>query len=529
MLTNVNKNTIDLLVVDDEPEVRQKLQHILKQAGYNVKLAKNSTEAIDSINRKPVDLILLDVWLKGSPMDGISVLETIKNQYRNLPIVMMSNNNTLENALIAMQMGAYDYIDKPIITEKVLLTIKRALESSYLEKENKTLKSKIINEHDIIGKSRAVERLRLEIEKIAPSHGRILISGHQGSNKELIAHIIHNKSKFANSGSFIYFNPSEMTKEQINQQLFSEFTLDSLSKIRTESLFEKAYKGTLYIHNIDTLPLECQNKLNKVLQELIIINYSNNNEIKLDFRFICSTSKNLEDLVIQNKFKKELLDRINVLPIKIPSLEDRKEDIPLLVEHFAKQISYISGLKEKKFSKNIINILESYDWPGDVAQIKNVVEWALIMDKGSSDTIQVSSLPKEIINDNTTIISNNPTVDIYKLSLIQATKFFQLKFISKQLQDYGFNVTKTAEKLGMERSALHRKMKNLTDSINDCMAQDPDLSVGKIPILQTNFKTLRDTYKMKKLSGYMPSSLEKLDNIDYSQISAKINLNQWDA
>ncbi|MFO1129916.1 MAG: sigma-54 dependent transcriptional regulator [Rickettsiales bacterium] len=529
MIKNFNKNNIEILVVDDSLETRQVLQTILKQAGFNVKLAKNSTEAIDSINRKPSDLVLLDNWLKGSHMDGISVLETIKHQY-NIPVIMMTNSNSLENAIIATQIGAYDYLEKPFIPEKVLLLVQRALENSNLTKENKILKSKIVEEHEIIGTSKVIDKLRLEIDKIAPSYGRILISGHAGSCKELVAKIIHNKSKFANSGSFIYFNPSEMTKEQINQELFSEFSMDHLNKLRRESLFEKAYRGTLYIHNIDSLPLECQSKLNKILQEQIIINYTNNHEIKLDFRFICSTSKNLEDLVIQGKFKQELLNRINILPIRIPALEDRKEDITLLVEHFAKQISIISGLKQKKFSRNIINILESYDWPGDVMQLKNIVEWALIMDQSQNDIIQINSLPKEILNDNTAIVSSNTNIDIYKLSLSEATKFFQLKFISKQLQDNGFNVTKTAEKLSMERSALHRKMKNLTDSINFCISKDPELIIENIPLLRNDFKTLRDIHKMKKFSGYMPSNLTKnFNNPNYEQVNLDILVNNQES
>ncbi len=460
---NSNKET--LLIVDDEPEIRKLLQETFEEQGYHVKLAKNSMEALDRINRNPPTVVLLDSWLRGSQMDGNSILQAIKQKYPSMPVVVMSGHGTIETAVTAVKLGAFDYIEKPFTQDKVIITIKNAIESARLKQENVGLKAKTLEEDDFnIYTSEAMKRFTTQRKLVAPSDGRVLISAQNGSGQEMVARMIHNDSRFAYSGQFIQFTPANKTIEEINEMLFSEVSIENMHRIRRPSLFEIANMGTLYIHGIEDLPLDSQKKLNEVLQRNIIINYSNNEEIKLDFRFICSTSKNLHDLTAAGKFSQSLLMRINLLHLKIPSIEERREDIPELIECYLKRISQAVGIKYKKFSRKALSLLQFYPkWQG-LTHLKNVVEWCLLMDQDQGEYIQISALPKEVVQDNVAGFVSSDVADEIKsdeISLREATEVFQLDFILRSLSMCSGNVTKTANRLHIERSALHRKRKQL--------------------------------------------------------------------
>jgi two-component system nitrogen regulation response regulator NtrX len=456
---------LDVLVIDDEADIRDLISDILKDEGFTPHLAANSGQAFEIMSNKVPFVIILDVWLQGSELDGLGILEIVKEKYPFIPVIVISGHGTIETAVLAIKMGAYDYLEKPFTQEKVTIMLKRACESAKLKKENSELKMRVIDKTDLIGNSPSMSKLKSEIMKVAPTSGRVMITGPSGSGKELVSRIIHKKSKRA-TGPFIVFSPTGMSTEKVHQELFGEPERQDASGSFTKrlSVLEAANHGTLYIDEITDLPLLVQNKLIKFLQDQIFERPGNNQQTKLDVRIISATSANIQTKVAQGKFRQDLFYRLNVVPISVPSLAERKEDIPLLANFFIKQLAKYSGLKERDISDETVASLQAYQWPGNIRQLRNVIEWTLIMNPpGSTDSnmIRPDMLPSEILNNSVSISRPDTNFDMISMPLREAREVFERQYLVAQMSRFNNNISKTSSFVGMERSALHRKLKLL--------------------------------------------------------------------
>jgi two-component system nitrogen regulation response regulator NtrX len=455
---------LEVLVVDDEMDIRDLISDILKDEGYTSRTAANSTQAFKAIAERTPGAIILDIWLQGSDLDGLGILEIVKKQYPLMPVVVISGHGTIETAVSAIKMGAYDYLEKPFTHDKLMIVLKRACESAKLRRENIDLRSKVIDKTEFIGSAPVTSRLKSEIEKVSPTSGRIMIHGAVGSGKELTARLIHKKSKRAN-GSFIVFSPTSMPSGKIQQELFGEADKQEKGNVfdKRLSVLEAANNGTLYIDEVGDLPAPIQNKLLKFLKDQTLTK-SDNKSVKLDVRLITSTTKDLQNDISQGKFRQDLYYRLNVMPLNVPILAERKEDIPLLVKYFVKQLSKFSGLKEREFSDEAIAALQAYNWPGNVRQLRNVIEWTLIMNppySGNPDKIKSDMLPQDVISNSVNISKPDTNLDMMSMPLREAREVFERQYLSAQMNRFNNNISKTSTFVGMERSALHRKLKML--------------------------------------------------------------------
>lgn len=455
---------LDILVVDDEADIRDIISDILKDEGFTSRNAANSTQVFKAISEKVPSAIILDIWLQGSELDGLGILEIVKKQYPLMPVIVISGHGTIETAVSAIKIGAYDYLEKPFTHDKLMVVLKRACEAAKLRRENIDLRSKVIDKTEFIGSSSIITRLKGEIEKVAPTSGRVMIHGGIGSGKELTARLIHKKSKRA-GGPFIVFSPTSMSATKMQQELFGDEEKQEAGNVfdKRASVLEAAHNGTLYIDEIGDLPSVIQNKLLKFLKDQTIT--KNNKEVKLDVRFITSTTKDLQTEISHGKFRQDLYFRLNVVPLQVANLSDRKEDIPLLVKYFVKQLSKFSGLKEREFSDESVAALQAYSWPGNVRQLRNVIEWTLIMNppiSGVLEKIKSDMLPQDVINNSVNISKPDTNLDMMSMPLREAREVFERQYLSAQMNRFNNNISKTSNFVGMERSALHRKLKMLS-------------------------------------------------------------------
>ena len=458
--------SLDVLVVDDEADIRDLISDILKDEGFSPRVAGNSTLAFKSISEKIPSVIILDIWLQGSDLDGLGILEIVKKKYPLMPVIVISGHGTIETAVSAIKMGAYDYLEKPFTHDKLIIVLKRACEAAKLKRENLDLKSKVIDKTELVGTSSTTTKLKVDIEKVAPTSGRVMVHGEAGSGKELAARLIHKKSKKAH-GPFIVFSPTCMSVEKIQQELFGEPEKQDSNGVfsKRHSILEAAHNGTLYIDEVGDLPMPVQTKLLKFLQDQIIEKPSTGKSIKLDIRFITSTTQNLQNDVNHGKFRQDLFYRLNVVPIKVPSLSERKEDIPLLVKYFVRQLSRFSGLKEREFTVEALAALQAYNWPGNVRQLRNIIEWTLIMNpvySNGQELVKPDMLPADVLTNTVTISKPDTNLDMMSMPLRDAREVFERQYLSAQMSRFNNNISKTSSFVGMERSALHRKLKLLS-------------------------------------------------------------------
>ena len=456
---------IDVLIIDDEADIRDIISDILKDEGFSSRSAASSEQAFKSISEKTPNAIILDIWLQGSDLDGLGVLEIVKKQYPLMPVVVISGHGTIETAVSAIKMGAYDYLEKPFSHDKLMIVLKRACEAAKLRRENIDLKSKVIDKTEFVGNASITVRLKSEIEKVAPTSGRVMIHGAVGSGKELTSRLIHKKSKRLN-GPFIVFSPTSMPATKIQQELFGDNERHEANSLYDKriSILEAANNGILYIDEVGDLPASAQNRLLKFLKDQTLMK-SGNKVINLNVRLITSTTKDLSVEVAQGRFRQDLYYRLNVVPLNVPILTDRKEDIPLLVKYFVKQLSKFSGLKEREFSDESIAALQAYNWPGNVRQLRNVVEWTLIMNPpraGVIEKIKSDMLPQDVINNSVNISKPDTNLDMMSLPLRDAREVFERQYLTAQMNRFNNNISKTSIFVGMERSALHRKLKTLS-------------------------------------------------------------------
>ena len=448
-----------ILIVDDEKYIRMMLSELLSDEGYETEEAADGEQALSLFDEKKPDLVLLDIWLEGSKIDGISVLEKIKkSENSDIPVVMMSGHGTIETAVNSIKTGAYDFIEKPFETDRLLLVVKRALENITLKKENIELRNQMFGEDELIGSSNAMQSLRQMVEKAAPAKARVFITGGSGSGKELVAKKIHLKSA-RKSEPFIIVNCAALTQEGGVEELFG---VEKDGKVIRSGVLEKADKGTIFFDEINEMPPNVQNKLLKMLQEESFERVGGVHKIPLDVRIMSSSSKDITMEISRGKIREDLFYRLNVINIDVPPLNKRREDVIPLVKYFMQKFAEYKNLpKPPEFSDEALASLEAYDWRGNVRQLKNVLEWVLIINQDNTDLIKENMLPFEINLKTPDSLMWNRASSIMSLPLKEARDVFEKEYIDAQLKRFNDNVTKAANFMGIERSALYRKLKSL--------------------------------------------------------------------
>lgn len=443
-----------ILIVDDEESIRKSLSGILKDEGFNVSLASNGIEAIQKVEKERPDLALLDIWMPG--LDGIEALKRIKAMSPKLVVIMISGHGTIETSVKATKLGAYDFIEKPLSLEKVVLTINHALNFQRLEKENEILREKIHKGYEIIGNSEAITKLKQQITVAAPTNGWILISGENGTGKELVARSIHRKSLRADN-PFIEVNCAAIPEELIESELFGHekgaFTGASFQK---KGKFDLANGGTIFLDEIADMSLKTQAKILRILQEQKFERVGGTKSISIDVRVIAATNKDLKKEMDTGTFREDLYYRLNVIPLEVPALRERREDIPLLVSQFFKEFCTENGKEPKEISKEALDILIGYGWPGNVRELKNVIERLVIMTPGM--VIIAEDIPASITGE---LKTEGKNLLFQYNSLKVARDEFERLFIKEKLKNFGDNVSETAHAIGIERTHLHRKIKSL--------------------------------------------------------------------
>ena len=454
----------NILVVDDELDIRELVSGILEDNDYETETAGSYIEAEESIKRKRPNLVILDVWLGESDRDGLRLLELIKKDYEYVPVIMMSGHGTIETAVSAIKKGAYDFIEKPFDSARLITSVEKAIETSKLQMENTELKVKAKVSDKILGQSQNINNIKQQITKIAPLNGRCLILGPSGSDKETIAREIHKLSPREKS-PFGVLSCNSYNSRQLESELFGieVKTLDGVTI--KQGLLEKINGGTLFIDELTSTSLDFQFKFLKMLKEEGFYRIGSNTKISANIRVIAGVSSDIEQLVKNGTFSNELYCRMNANLIKILPLSSRREDISFLLDYFMEQSAKAHQTTPKHFSNEALGILNTYAWPGDVMQLKNMIDWILtiaISENENKNIISIDDLPKEIVEGKSGNVPNTQFISIVsELSIRDAREAFEREYFAEQLRRFRGNISQTAKFVGMERSALHRKLKNL--------------------------------------------------------------------
>lgn len=448
----------DILIIDDEADIRELVGGILEDEGHETRLAANSDEALQQIENRVPRLVFLDIWLQGSRLDGLALLDQIKTRYPALPVVMISGHGNIETAVSAIKRGAYDFIEKPFKADRLILVAERALETSKLKREVSELRKQSSYTPELLGSSLVMNHLRQTIEKVAPTNSRIMITGPSGSGKETTARAIHALSTRAN-GPFVTINAATITPERMEIELFGTEMDGGERKV---GALEEAHGGILYLDEVADMPRETQNKILRVLTDQTFERVGGSKRVKVDVRVISSTAQNLEGLIAEGRFREDLFHRLAVVPISVPPLASHREDIPEMIQYFIRQISQQAGIKPREISDDAMAILQAHSWPGNIRQLRNNVERLLILARGESgdDPITAELLPAEV-GDTLPRAPTDSDVHIMALPLREARELFEKEYLVAQINRFGGNISRTAEFVGMERSALHRKLKSL--------------------------------------------------------------------
>ena len=435
-----------VMLIDDEEGIRESLSGIFEDEGYSVLTASSGEEALNILKEQNPDLILLDVWLPG--IDGIQTLNEIKKLKPDLPVIMISGHGNIELAVKATRNGAYDFLEKPLSLERVLLVANRALEKRTLEIENRSLRQDLTKRWRLVGRSQKMKQLLEQMDMAAKGNGRVLILGESGSGKELVAHVLHEKSSRAGK-PFIEMNCAAIPQELIESELFGHEKGSFTGAFeRKKGKFELADEGTLFLDEIGDMSLSTQAKVLRVIETQEFQRVGGSRNIKVDVRVISATNKDLIEEVKKGNFREDLLYRLNVIPMMIPPLRERREDIPELVGYFLDYFAAEYGQKPKKITPEGMTMLETYDWPGNIRELRNVIERLAIM------------IPSNTITAKNIIIGGSPRSDYFSLNTLkEARDSFEKDFIIKKLEENNWNISKTAEILDIERSNLHRKIK----------------------------------------------------------------------
>ena len=451
----------NILVVDDEKDIRLSIAGILEDENYEVSVAKNSDEALDAISLRVPDLVLLDIWLENSKLDGLGLLEEISSKFTNVPCIMISGHGNIDIAVNAIRSGASDFIEKPFESERLLITLERVLELSKLKKEHKELWQRAGGDIELIGKSSSIKKIKHLITKVAPSGCRAFIIGEYGTGKETIARLIHHNSK-RSSGPFVLLNAKILSSESLEEELFGKE--DDLGRIVKIGIFEQANNGTLFIDEVSELTLEAQAFFVKALQDNTFMRRNGSTKINVDVRVISSSSVHINEKILNKEFSEDLYYRLNVMTIEMPSLSKRKEDIPILVNYFLNKTSNLTGKKQLSIDSQALAALQAFKWHGNVRQLKNTIERILIMiDDTSLSEITYDMLPKDLIALDSKNNNEYNKDYLYSLNMKEARVIFEYDYIMKNLDRFNGNISKTANFIGMERSAFHRKLSTLIE------------------------------------------------------------------
>lgn len=446
----------DILIVDDERDIRELISDILEDEGYSTRLAGNSDDAMSAVHDARPGLLILDIWLKDSKMDGIDILKAVKTDYPEVPVVIISGHGNIEIAVAAIKQGAYDFIEKPFNIDQLLVVIRRAMETSRLRRENIELKRKDSTPFEMIGACAAYKGLQGQLDKVTKSNGRVMLTGSSGAGKETAARYIHAGSARA-SAPFVTVGCASIEPDQMEHVLFGR---ESSEKGVELGLLEEANGGVIYFDEIADMPLGTQSKILRVLVDQQFLRVGGSNKIKVDLRVISSTSRNLEEEVAAGRFREELYHRLNVVPIAVPSLDERREDIPMLSEHFMSVLQRDQGLTLRKISDEALALLQTMSWPGNLRQLKNMMERMLILgdSQGEITAKEVSAGEGPTSGDSGKIVLPSAMAT---LPLREAREEFEREYLLTQINRFGGNISRTAQFVGMERSALHRKLKTL--------------------------------------------------------------------
>jgi two-component system, NtrC family, nitrogen regulation response regulator NtrX len=444
-----------ILIVDDEKDIRELIGDILKDEGYAIRLAGNSDDCMAEINAELPALMILDIWLKDSRMDGIDILKTVKRDNPDVPVVIISGHGNIEIAVAAIKQGAYDFIEKPFNIDQLMVVVARAMETSRLRRENAELRRRDVTASDMLGSSPSFKGLKSQLEKVTKSNGRIMLSGPAGSGKELAARYIHTNSNRA-SAPFVSVSSATIEPDRMEEVLFGRETAERGVE---KGLLEQAHGGVVYFDEVADMPLVTQGKILRVLTEQQFSRVGGADKVRVDLRVISSTSRDLRHEISSGRFRQELYDRLNVVPIHVPSLEERREDIPELTRHFVEMFHRSQGLPLRSLTPEAEAMLQTMQWPGNVRQLRNVIERVLILGD-SSGPVEASELPGQEVQ---TDASGRMVLGgaMATLPLREAREVFEREYLLTQINRFGGNISRTAGFVGMERSALHRKLKSL--------------------------------------------------------------------
>ncbi len=451
----------DILIVDDEADIRLLITGILSDEGYATRDASNSDEALEALRARRPNLVILDIWLDNSKLDGLQLLEVIKSEHPGVPVVMISGHGTIETAVKAITRGAYDFIEKPFKSDRLLLIIERAIEAAQLRSENEELRLRAGSQSELIGESSAINQLRHAVSKVAPTGSRVLITGPAGAGKEVVARLIHDLSR-RNSAPFVALNCAAMHPDRLEAELFGNEADAETSAGLKVGTFEQAHGGTLLLDEVADMPLETQGKIVRVLQEQSFERVGGNRTVEVDVRVVASTNRDLPDLIAEGRFREDLYYRLNVVPLEVPALRDRREDIPALVNYFMERAAKATGLPSREVSNDALAALQAHEWPGNVRQLRNVIDWILIMAVGDPrEMVRADMLPADISKVAPDSFAEDNNAEIMALPLRDAREIFERKYLEAQVTRFGGNISRTASFVGMERSALHRKLRSL--------------------------------------------------------------------
>jgi two-component system, NtrC family, nitrogen regulation response regulator NtrX len=449
----------DILIVDDEADIRELVSGILEDEGYTTRVARDSDDALGAIHARRPSLVFLDIWLQGSRLDGLQVLGSIKTEHPDLPVVMISGHGNIETAVAAIKQGAYDFIEKPFKADRLVLVADRALETSRLKREVKDLKQLAPYSATLVGSSGAISHLRQTIDKVAPTNSRILIVGPSGAGKELTARTLHVLSARA-AAPFVVINAAAITPERMEVELFG-IEQSNGDQARKVGALEEAHGGTLFIDEIADMPRETQNKILRVLVDQTFQRVGGTNKVEVNVRIITSTARNLEEEIAAGRFREDLFHRLSVVPIRVPPLAERREDVPELVEHFMDQISQATGLPKRRIGTDAMAVLQTHDWPGNVRQLRNNVERLMILAGGDADAVISADMLPQDVGAMVPAMPKGGGEQLMGMPLREAREAFEREYLRAQISRFGGNISRTAEFVGMERSALHRKLKAL--------------------------------------------------------------------
>jgi two-component system nitrogen regulation response regulator NtrX len=448
----------DVLVIDDEADIRELIAGILEDDGHTVRAARDSDEALDALRRRAPSLVVLDVWLQGSRIDGLELLAMFKEIDAAMPVVVISGHGTIETAVTAIRKGAYDFVEKPFTADRLLLVVQRALEAARLKRENTALKARSAAGDELIGSSPVMAALRGAIDRVAQTNSRVLITGPAGSGKELVARLLHERSP-RSYGPFVAINAASIAPERMESEIFGEEGPDG--RPRKIGVFEQAHAGTLFLDEVGDMPIETQSKILRVLVDQRFRRLNGSTDVQVNVRVVSSTSRDLSADIEQQGFREDLYHRLNVVPLRSPSLAERREDIPELAGYFVGRLAGMSGVPARQIGEDALAALQAADWPGNVRQLRNVIERILILATGDPSTpVTVDALPPEAWPQ-AGFSKHDGLQQVIGLPLRDARERFEREYLNVQITRFGGNISRTAAFIGMERSALHRKLKSL--------------------------------------------------------------------